>query len=85
MSMPKRMTYMQPEGLRKVGQPHARWRFGVWGGCFWRRPRNFMSCGTNDDDYEGYGFCPSPALPSTSFQRCFTCLVPFQFKRWNYI
>ena len=24
--MPKRLMYMQPEGLRKVGRPGARWR-----------------------------------------------------------
>jgi len=30
MSMPNTLTYMQPEGLRKVGWPHARWRDEVW-------------------------------------------------------
>jgi hypothetical protein len=27
--MPMRLMYMQPEGLRKVGRPRARWRYEV--------------------------------------------------------
>jgi hypothetical protein len=50
-TMPRRLTYMQPEGPRTVGRPRFRWTDGVGKDAEMRRIRSWWATAMNREEW----------------------------------
>jgi hypothetical protein len=49
--MPRRLMYVQPEGLRKVGRPRAGWRYEVGKDARMLGLRSWWATATNREEW----------------------------------